>query len=184
MLDVHRESEGSQLVRLLHEGVRLADVVAGFAVHRGSAEEDEAVETKLIETLLELGLESADDRDGDADVDIWAETSEADEVSLEAITSATLNRLVELLTAPQTTDAADRTRTLPAACFDCVCANRGRHADLRFTKTFLMTYRSFTTSERVLAKLAQRYNVPPAFAAKRTPIQLRVVNVLSSWIEN
>jgi len=45
-----------------------------------------------------------------------------------------------------------------------------------------MTYRSFTSAERLLAKLRQRFNVPAAKKDQKLPIQLRVVNLLYQWI--
>jgi hypothetical protein len=50
-------------------------------------------------------------------------------------------------------------------------------------KTFITTYRSFTSPEELLNKLIQRYHVPEEHADKRLPIQLRICNVLKHWIE-
>lgn len=63
--------------------------------------------------------------------------------------------------------------------------------DLNYVKTFLLTYRSFTTPEILLKKIIERYHVPrPVNAAFedferniKRPIQLRVCNVLKQWIE-
>ncbi|EGC30159.1 hypothetical protein DICPUDRAFT_41848, partial [Dictyostelium purpureum] len=63
--------------------------------------------------------------------------------------------------------------------------------DLEYTKTFLLTYQSFTTPEMLLQKLIQRYHVPQkpgqsveAWRQRSTHIQLRVVNVLKTWIKD
>ncbi|EGC31783.1 hypothetical protein DICPUDRAFT_99093 [Dictyostelium purpureum] len=65
------------------------------------------------------------------------------------------------------------------------------HTELKFAKTFITTYRSFTTAEIFLSKLIQRYftpnlrNITPHIFIQKiqTPIQLRVLNVLRLWIE-
>jgi len=67
--------------------------------------------------------------------------------------------------------------------------------DIKFQKTFITTYRSFTTQHKLFKKLIQRYNVvipklPPAISIteyhKRSvlPIQLRVINVFKQWTES
>ncbi|KAJ9479304.1 Cell division control protein 25 [Pseudozyma hubeiensis] len=66
--------------------------------------------------------------------------------------------------------------------------------DASFNNTFLMTYRSFTTTQTLLDLLAQRFRILPPEALsdeelvlwtekKQTPIRLRVFNVLKSWLE-
>jgi len=65
------------------------------------------------------------------------------------------------------------------------------NSELKFSKTFITTYRSFTTSNILLMKLIQRYfipninNTPPFnFINKvQIPIQLRVLNVIRMWVE-
>ncbi|CEH16051.1 Ras1 guanine nucleotide exchange factor [Ceraceosorus bombacis] len=67
--------------------------------------------------------------------------------------------------------------------------------DPTFNNTFLMTYRSFTTTETFLDLLFARFRIrmPPGLSPeeqtvwtekKQTPIRLRVFNVLKSWIES
>ncbi|PWY99569.1 hypothetical protein BCV70DRAFT_223969 [Testicularia cyperi] len=66
--------------------------------------------------------------------------------------------------------------------------------DASFNNTFLMTYRSFTTTQTLLDLLTQRFHIlPPAGLSddeltlwsekKQVPIRLRVFNVLKSWLE-
>jgi hypothetical protein len=62
--------------------------------------------------------------------------------------------------------------------------------DMQFVKTFLLTYQSFTTPERLLRKLIERYNVVRAphmdnqeFEMFRTTIQVRVINAIKLWLE-
>jgi son of sevenless-like protein len=69
-----------------------------------------------------------------------------------------------------------------------------KHVDTNYLFTFLMTYRSFTTPHAFLEALILRYNiteenekpekfVPDRFAAKKKIIQLRVNNVIKTWVD-
>lgn len=81
------------------------------------------------------------------------------------LASATLNRLIIKLTSESAVDVA-------------------------FMKSFLATYRSFTTPEELWGKLLERYNVPPNsdFSDETykqqviLPIHLRVANVIGMWL--
>ena len=62
--------------------------------------------------------------------------------------------------------------------------------DLEFVKTFLLTYQSFSTPERLLKKLIERYNVvrPSGmpfknFAIMKQTIQARVINAFKLWVD-
>ena len=62
--------------------------------------------------------------------------------------------------------------------------------DLEFVKTFLYTYQSFATPERLLRKLVERYNVVrpggmslKGFAVMKQTIQVRVINALKLWVD-
>ncbi|SNX83876.1 related to Guanyl nucleotide exchange factor Sql2 [Melanopsichium pennsylvanicum] len=66
--------------------------------------------------------------------------------------------------------------------------------DASFNNTFLMTYRSFTTTQTLLDLLAQRFKILPPQGLdeeelglwaekKQIPIRLRVFNVLKMWLE-
>ena len=57
-------------------------------------------------------------------------------------------------------------------------------------KTFLLTYQSFATPDKLLRKLIERYNVvrpthmPVSdFSHMRQTIQARVINALRLWVE-
>ena len=63
-------------------------------------------------------------------------------------------------------------------------------ADLEFVKTFLYTYQSFSTPERLLKKLIERYNVVrpegmslKAFSVMKQTIQARVINAFKLWVD-
>ncbi|TIB11047.1 hypothetical protein E3P92_03045 [Wallemia ichthyophaga] len=69
------------------------------------------------------------------------------------------------------------------------------HSDLKFSKTFLMTYTSFSTSEEVFDLLIRRFHLcPPDWLVeneitmwrekKQMVVQLRVINVMKSWLEH
>ncbi|KAF9178195.1 hypothetical protein BGZ51_008030, partial [Haplosporangium sp. Z 767] len=67
--------------------------------------------------------------------------------------------------------------------------------DPNFVATFLLTYRSFATTEQVFALLFRRFTITPPMGLdqseleqwtemKLTPIRLRVFNIIKSWLEN
>jgi hypothetical protein len=55
--------------------------------------------------------------------------------------------------------------------------------DMDYMKTFITTYRSFTSTSELLRKLLQRYNVPESHNQFELPIQLRICNVLRRWVD-
>ena len=62
--------------------------------------------------------------------------------------------------------------------------------DLEFVKTFLYTYQSFSTPERLLKKLIERYNVVrpsgmplKTFSTMKQTIQARVINAFKLWVD-
>ena len=62
--------------------------------------------------------------------------------------------------------------------------------DIEFVKTFLYTYQSFATPDKLLRKLIERYNVvrpegmsAQGFAVMKQTIQARVVNAMKLWVE-
>ena len=54
---------------------------------------------------------------------------------------------------------------------------------MSFMKTFITTYRSFTSPEVLLRKLISRFRVPDDHERERIPIQLRTCNILRQWID-
>ena len=67
--------------------------------------------------------------------------------------------------------------------------------DSSFNRTFLLTYRSFTTASELFELLVRRFTIqPPAGinqqelaqweSCKQKPVRIRVVNVLKNWLEN
>lgn len=67
--------------------------------------------------------------------------------------------------------------------------------DSNFIATFLLTYRSFTTTKDLFSYLFQRFTIQPPMGLdqeeleiwtekKLTPIRLRVFNIIKSWLEN
>ncbi|KAI8602228.1 ras guanine nucleotide exchange factor domain-containing protein [Dissophora ornata] len=66
--------------------------------------------------------------------------------------------------------------------------------DSNFIATFLLTYRSFTTTKDLFTQLFHRFTIQPPMALdtdeleiwtekKLTPIRLRVFNIIKSWLE-
>ena len=62
--------------------------------------------------------------------------------------------------------------------------------DIEFVKTFLLTYQSYATPDKLLRKLIERYNVVrpsgmslAEFSQMRQTIQARVINALRLWVE-
>ena len=62
--------------------------------------------------------------------------------------------------------------------------------DIEFVKTFLYTYQSFVTPDKLLKKLIERYNVvrpegmsSQGFAVMKQTIQARVINAMKLWVE-
>ncbi|KAG0205022.1 hypothetical protein BGX28_003228 [Mortierella sp. GBA30] len=67
--------------------------------------------------------------------------------------------------------------------------------DANFVATFLLTYRSFATTEQLFTLLFRRFTITPPMGLdaseleqwtekKLTPIRLRVFNIIKSWLEN
>eukprot|EP00004_Rigifila_ramosa_P019438 TRINITY_DN4931_c0_g1_i1.p1 TRINITY_DN4931_c0_g1~~TRINITY_DN4931_c0_g1_i1.p1 ORF type:complete len:1115 (+),score=338.09 TRINITY_DN4931_c0_g1_i1:272-3346(+) len=147
---------------------------------RGSVNEIlSIVHTLETQALSVANPEDEEDEEGEEEEDenIWDSRPDSEDTiifgqvenGVATIRAATLNKLVERLTSDTS-------------------------ADLKYMKTFTTTYRSFTTPKQFFFKLVQRYDVPiprlppniteEEFRAKTIlPIQLRVCNVLKTWIE-
>lgn len=131
------------------------------AVGRNRKFDDEIdVEKQLDEEVTPL----EDEKDDPSNIIV-----EMDENGQEQVRCGTLNKLVRRLTLKST--------------------------DLKYQKTFLTTYRSFTTPHELFTKLIQLYNaripkLPRGVSFeeyKQTtikPVQLRIINILKSWIDS
>ncbi|KAH3743878.1 Ras guanine nucleotide exchange factor [Pelomyxa schiedti] len=134
--------------------------------------------------LVELGDTQAPDLKKDVesvqeeveeepDVNIWNEPADnPNNIVLDeerTVKCANLNKLVERLT-------------------------KGESHDINLQKTFITTYRSFTTPEMFFKKLLQRFKLviprlPPSVSVDEyirhtvLPVQLRIINVLRQWVE-
>ncbi|KAI6654258.1 Ras guanine nucleotide exchange factor K-like [Oopsacas minuta] len=84
------------------------------------------------------------------------------------------------------------TKNVSAATFNklVIRLTSDQDLDLGFVKTFLLTYRAYTSPKILLQKLEERYNVIRSrdksindFNISRTKIQLRVINALKFWLE-
>lgn len=95
------------------------------------------------------------------DNNIWEEPSGAKYIIIEngEVTSATLNKLIERMTSIDTIDS-------------------------QLTQTFLITYKSFTTPEKIWAKLLERYEAPERVSdVDRGKVRIRVCMFLKKWME-
>ncbi|KAL6041549.1 Son of sevenless 1 [Balamuthia mandrillaris] len=110
-----------------------------------------------------------DERDSESNILFTNDTNEGGSGDKQVIKGATIVKLVERLTFPA-------------------------YPDPDFMIAFLMTYRSFTTATELFRLLMLRYNMPPPpniageelekwHKAVRTPVRLRVVNVLKAWLQ-
>lgn len=94
--------------------------------------------------------------------DYWVDVEEGEERPIRA---ATLNKLVEIATS-------------------------SKLANLQYTPTFLMTYKSFTTPKKLFEKLKQRWDVPLSAAEDQNmnweqyanPIRLRWIAFTKKWL--
>lgn len=170
----------SRLVTVIRLAVQDSETVWDLTIgDRGLPPEQTSME--LQEHLGRLGLLT---EKIDHDDNIWSEPAvghivydaEAGASKTRGIRAASLNNLVLHVTSPD-------------------------EADVTLLKTFLMTYRLFTTPITLLRKLIQRHNVPEEGAdgveeaadeddqgffspERRMAIQSRVVNVMKRWISD
>lgn len=165
----------SLLVMSLRRSLQMTEAVYDYT------DKDKPDESALTEALLELGLIDEDVTvEEEADELIWEDVEEGKNIvyssenttgNLRLIKAASLNKLIIRLTDERGHDPVHQ-------------------------RTFLTTYRSFTTPETFLKKLQQRYHVPRVIKGMekigdedwerkiKTPIQLRVLNVIRDWVKN
>eukprot|EP01133_Synstelium_polycarpum_P008684 gene8684-10202_t len=163
----------SRLVTYIRNALRDTDRIYDLSVeHTEFTAEERALKLTEREELL-YQMDLLEDEDVDDGVNIWDEPEEniviemvrnpEDDQDEEVVKSGSLNKLVERLT-------------------------HDAKVDLQFLKTFLMTYQSFCTPEKLLNKLIQRYTVPrhredSDMASSTKAIQLKVINVLKKWLD-
>ncbi|KAF2069090.1 hypothetical protein CYY_009588 [Polysphondylium violaceum] len=159
----------SRLVTFIRNALRDTERIYDLSMEHTeyTNEERQSKISEREEIFFQMGL--LEDEDQDDGVNIWDEPTEniyietvrndEDHQDDEIVKSGSLNKLVEHLT------------------HDC-------KVDIQFLKTFLMTYQSFCSPEKLMNKLIQRYNVPSNLdeVAVKT-IQIRVINVLKKWMD-
>lgn len=107
----------------------------------------------------------------DEDINIWEEKTndgtliwvaeENEKATTKQVKTGSLNKLVQSLTSD-------------------------KNLNQTFLKSFIATYRSFTTPWALLSKLIERYNVPPntiSDSKRAQQIQLRVAIVVKYWVD-
>eukprot|EP00011_Vannellida_sp_DIVA3-517-6-12_P012909 CAMPEP_0114606058 /NCGR_PEP_ID=MMETSP0168-20121206/1369_1 /TAXON_ID=95228 ORGANISM="Vannella sp., Strain DIVA3 517/6/12" /NCGR_SAMPLE_ID=MMETSP0168 /ASSEMBLY_ACC=CAM_ASM_000044 /LENGTH=1173 /DNA_ID=CAMNT_0001816917 /DNA_START=278 /DNA_END=3796 /DNA_ORIENTATION=- len=92
-------------------------------------------------------------------INIWTEADSPAKSKGSKVKLGTLNQLVSYLTSDEKIDNA-------------------------FLRTFVCTYRSFSTPVQLLEKLQERFAVPDTLAAREKAIQLRVCVTLKYWVQN
>lgn len=146
--------EESVLVSMIRASMRKVDEVYDLYM-----ESKEQRLPELDECLFRLGLLKMDSKDDalDETTSVWSERLDSIVMSADGATikAASVNQLILKLTSTET--------------------------DLDFLKTFLMTYQSFIRPARLLAKLMERFEIPPSVVispADIVKIKSRCVNVL------
>ncbi|KAJ3436717.1 ras guanine nucleotide exchange factor i-related [Anaeramoeba flamelloides] len=169
-------SKKSRLLTILRVGIKDIDSVWDLNLKYQGPQIDNDQEDPEVEIFDNSGLGEFDDEDDEEnripDIDIWDEPPDSvnnicyiEENNKKVIKAATLNKLIENLT-------------------------NEKKSDTDFMKIFLMTCQSFTTPRKLLRKLLQRYNVPKGnlsfeqYQEKKQKIQIKVCNVLISWIKD
>ncbi|KAJ6249389.1 ras guanine nucleotide exchange factor i-related [Anaeramoeba flamelloides] len=165
-----RESRLQELIRI---AIKNVDFVWNqtFKEENNNLKKNASSGISLIDHFHSLGLQEKDDDENEL-VNIWDDESTDNIIYKESdnnnekeetkqIQAASLNKLVELLT-----------------------HEKGRNVN--DTKTFVMTYQSFTTPKILLTKLIQRFHIPQKYEKilknKKKLIQFRVCNFLKFWI--
>ncbi|KAJ6240661.1 ras guanine nucleotide exchange factor i-related [Anaeramoeba flamelloides] len=128
-------------------------------------------ENMIVEHLIKLGLGQDEEEDAEEYANMWEEPNTEkyivynDEGEKKKIKAATLNKLIGVLTEESGVDSG-------------------------YLHTFLLTYLSFTTSEKLLTKLIQRFHVPrpkgineDVYKQKKRKVNIRVANVIKNWVD-
>ncbi|KAJ6232182.1 ras guanine nucleotide exchange factor i-related [Anaeramoeba flamelloides] len=162
----------SRLQKLIKNGMRDIEYVWQQTMsQQKNGEESSNGNLDIMNHFKNMGLEEDED-DEEGLTSVWDHEqnniiyleSETSSSKTKGVKAASLNKLIELLT-PETDQ------------------------NIKYMKTFLMTYQSFTTPSKLLNKLMQRYHVPMTegiteeeYKIKKQCIQIRVCNVLKTWI--
>ncbi|KAJ6248620.1 ras guanine nucleotide exchange factor i-related [Anaeramoeba flamelloides] len=160
----------SRLRKLIKNGMKDIEYVWEQTMSQQKNEEESGDgNLNLINHFNYMGLEEDDDEEEDL-TSIWDHeenniiVGETEHSKTNEVKAATLNKLVELLT-------------------------HETNQNIKYMKTFLMTYQSFTTPAKLFSRLMQRYHVPitqgiteEEYKIKKQCIQLRVCNVLKTWL--
>ncbi|KAJ6248294.1 ras guanine nucleotide exchange factor i-related [Anaeramoeba flamelloides] len=162
----------SRLQKLIKNGMRDIEYVWQQTMsQQKNGEESNIGNLDIMNHFKNMGLEEDED-DEEGLTSVWDHEqnniiyleSETSSSKTKGVKAASLNKLIELLT-PETDQ------------------------NIKYMKTFLMTYQSFTTPSKLLNKLMQRYHVPMTegiteeeYKIKKQCIQIRVCNVLKTWI--
>ena len=156
----------SRLNSFIHAAIRDTDAVYDYVIGE-KIDFGKQVEDKL----WQMGLQEEEEEN--EEVDIWQEPAdrvryEVDNDPKSNVKCGSFNKLVELLTGEYNVSHPE------------------------YLPTFLLTYQSFSTPEKLLQKLVQRFNVPQAASSSQQSqlgqqnpliIRGRVCNIMRKWIE-
>lgn len=116
---------------------------------------------------------------------IWDEPEEGNILFADEKEASATGDGAGMLSPPQSPNAYEKTRQVKAASLNrliVLLAPEEKH-DIEYLKTFLLTYQSFTTPQKLLQKLIQRYHVPqkPGMSDeeyKKVLLQFKILLVL------
>lgn len=156
----------SRLTSFIHSAIRDTDTVYDYVMGE-KIDYNKQIEDKI----WQMGLQEEEEEN--EDVDIWQEPADRVRYDVDGdpksnVKCGSFNKLVELLTGEYSVNHQE------------------------YYPAFLLTYQSFSTPEKLLQKLVQRFNVPQQSSssgqgqqAQLNPaiIRGRVCNIMRKWIE-
>lgn len=147
-------AETSKLTSMVRSSMQLVDEIYNFIMAYPKDKPSE-----LEELLFRFGLLEDTDSNERELSNLWEEKSEVQYAQDGSVKAASVNQLLLKLTSEV-------------------------ESDVQFLKTFLMTYQSFIQPKMFLAKLMERFDIPPnvVSAVDAVKIKSRCVNVLKQWM--
>lgn len=176
----------SRLVNLLRLAIKDTERVWELALST-NAEAGHLIEEHLQDMALLADVPSAEPED----VNIWDEPEEGTILFAEEKADGPSESGIPPLSPSSVPQ--EKVKVIKAGSLNRLVGMLAREEkhDIEYMKTFLLTYQSFTTPYKLLAKLIQRYDVPrrPAMSDEEHKklclvVQLRVVNVIKGWIKD
>eukprot|EP01117_Protostelium_nocturnum_P019440 TRINITY_DN8433_c0_g1_i2.p1 TRINITY_DN8433_c0_g1~~TRINITY_DN8433_c0_g1_i2.p1 ORF type:complete len:371 (+),score=150.68 TRINITY_DN8433_c0_g1_i2:143-1255(+) len=173
------ENNSSRLVHLMNIGMRNSEKVYDLIIDERigkvlGLKKDRHLE--LEEHLLQLGMQEEEIQE--EDVDIWnISSSSSHDLEVDTIIDS---------------DSGEMEKSVKYGSLNGLVRYLTSISDLnsKFQDTFLLTFQSFTTTQILFEKLAQRFNVPPSYepdVPNRNEIvkiiHLQVCKILKKWMD-